>query len=335
MTENLENEAQASSSESMSSDSDWQPPTDLVVDGGNTDVQDKSQDETQASENSESEKSETENIDNSDDSAESSQTGEGQTQEEPEKIVLTKAELDAEQKKIREIAERKAKRDAEREFKARQEQSMQMQAQNPPQQQAYGQPGVQPSPSHIWVPELGQWVDSNQSIADFMNQAAQPQITQQPHHIAPNIYQQNQMPQQQAAQPAQQQPEFSENVYSQRDDCSVRISDFNDVMRQAPLTPQMVEAACTDKDGMKNLYQMTKDAPHELFQIAKLPAHEQQHRMWLMNEKFKSQKAEKLKTKATKQAAPLNNTGEVSKPENGLSLEELKKKRFNQYWDSN
>lgn len=339
MTENLENEAQASSSDSMSDDSNFRPTRNIFV--GEEGSQPESQGETQTSESENSKNSESETLDlDKQDNAESKadvsiQTGAQQQasdnseKKKDDKIVMTKAEMDAEAKKIREIEHRKAKREIERELAAKYNEQMR-QSQNT-QQQTYGVP-PQPTPNHIWVADLGQWIDPNMSVADFIN--SQQQVgnqagmqTQQPANSAQF---QQQIPQNQEAA----QHQFAESVWRQRDECDVKMPDFKDTMLKAPLTENMVEAACVDPSGMTNLYQMAKDAPHELYAISKLPVHEQQHRMWLMNEKFKKQKAEKLKTKATEQAAPLTNTGEVSKPENGLSLEELKRKRHNQYWDA-
>lgn len=315
MTDNLENEANASDGESIS----------------RTFVENEvSKTETPPGESNENSESVNESADTQAE-AETKPEGEQETGSESEKIVTTKEEKDAEAMRIREIERRKAKRVAEQEvgakYEAELEKIKQQQVPQQPIQQQYVPPA--PSPDHIWEPSLNQWIDPNMTVNDLIQLASQTQpqagYGQQP------VNQQSAAPVQQAAQKTL--PDFSEDTQNQADECVVRIKDFQEVMTGAPISREMANAAALDPQGMKNLYQMAKDAPHELYKILQLPADKQKERMWLMNQKFTAERVEKLKTKATPQATPLNNTGEVSKAESSMGVSELKRKRFAKYWD--
>lgn len=253
-----------------------------------------------------------------------------------EKIVMTKEEQDAKEMRIREIEHRKAKRATERELEAKHQQELDAIKQQQVQQPAYSQPGIppQPSPNHLWDQSINQWVDPNMTLMDYANLTSQANPQQNIGYTQP--VGQSQMVNQQPGVNTQSQPEkapsFSLEAENQADECIVAMKDFKEVMHGAPVSREMIEAACLDPSGMRNLYQMVKDSPHELYKILKLPAKEQEHKMWLMNRRFADEKANKLKSKATPQASPLNNTGDVNKSESELSLEELKKKRFAERW---
>lgn len=254
-----------------------------------------------------------------------------ETAEESEKIVLTKEERDAEAARIREIAERRGRREAQRELEAKYQQEFQKLQQQPYSQQysqQYLQQNMPPQPSanHIWDQSINQWIDPvNMTVNDYLNLAQQSMSN-------PQGYQAQMQPTQQMQQVAPKTPTFTKSAEDQGDECMVSISDFETVMKGAPITPDMANSACIDSNGMKNLYRMMKDAPHELYKISKLSPQEQQHRMWLMNRKFADEKAKKLQSKATPQAAPLKNNGEINKPESELSLSELKQKRLAEKW---
>jgi hypothetical protein len=321
MTDNLENEANASTSEGNES-------SNLFSGGDLKTERNEAQAEDENSEKSEKNAENTESVDTQAE-AETKPEGEQEAGQEPEKIVTTQAEKDAEAMRIREIERRKARREAEQEVATKYEQELEKirQQQIPQQQQAYVPPA--PSPNHIWVPELGQWIDPNMSLQDYAQLAnqAQPQAgyNQQPINQQPNV----------ATQPPEGKPlpQFSKAALNQADENVVRIKDFKEVMMGAPISAEMANAACLDPNGLNNLYQMAKDAPHELYKILQLPAEEQKERMWLMNQKFANEKAEKFKSKATPQAAPLNNSGEVSKDESSMDVAELKRKKHAQYWN--
>lgn len=270
--------------------------------------------------------------------AESKPEGEQIAGEEPEKIVLTKAEKDAEEMKIREIEQRKAKRRAEQEVDARVKQEVENLKQQIPQQQQQQQGYVPPAPSpdHIWDESIRQWVDPNMSLQDYAQLATQTQPQAGYYNQQPPVNQQiNQQPAQPQQTPAKSQPQFTEEAMNQADECVVRIKDFKEVLTIAPISPEMANAAALDSNGLNNLYEMAKEptSAAELYKILQLPVKEQEQRMWMMNQKFADERADKLKSKATPQASPLNNTGEVSKDESNMGVSELKRKRHAKYWD--
>ena len=103
-------------------------------------------------------------------------------------------------------------------------------------------------------------------------------------------------------------------------------------MKGAPISATMVNAASRDPNGMKNLYEMMKESPHELYQISQLEPIDQQNRMWLMKQKFAQKRAKKVQNKATPQPAPLEANGKINKPWADMSYLEKKKAREREIW---
>jgi hypothetical protein len=67
---------------------------------------------------------------------------------------------------------------------------------------------------------------------------------------------------------------------------------------------------------------MVKERPHEVYQICTLSPMEQQAKMWELNQQCSAKRAPKVKTDATRQPAPLPESGNINKPYAELSYME-------------
>jgi hypothetical protein len=247
-----------------------------------------------------------------------------------ETLTLTKSQMDAEAAKIRQIAERKATakatREADERYKAEIE-KLKTQQNQQTQQQAYNQqPPAQVDPNTVWDDGLGVWVSKDMTIAEYGELAAsraqqQNYQQQQPQQVVNDV-------------PAQPQNPYSEDAENQAIEAGVEFKDFEEVMKGAPVTPQMVNAICLDKNGMQNLYELQKERPHELYKISQLSPERQQKRMWELNQEFANKKAKIVQSKATPQPAPLDVSGNVSKPRSEMSFMEKKRLAEREIWGS-
>jgi hypothetical protein len=248
-------------------------------------------------------------------------------QQEQQKLY-TKDEFDASAAKIKAIYEKKGRKAAERELAERFADQPQ-----PPTVQVQSQaPNVPPPPDNnsFWDPTLNQWLPNDITVTQYVSLANQVLPAQQEQPAQQPV---NQPQVQQNPNPQPAKPQFSEQAENQGIECEVELKDFTSVMKGAPITPTMANAACLDPNGMKNLYEMMKEAPHELYQISQInDPIEQQNRMWLMNQKFAQKRSKKVQTRATEQPAPLEANGKINKPWSEMSYLEKKKARENEIW---
>lgn len=241
-----------------------------------------------------------------------------------EKIVFnTKDEFDAETTKIRKIAERKVKRELERAYN---EKFAQNQAQTQQVQQA--QVTTPPDSNSVWDEALQTWIPGDMTISGYGEFAAQRAQQMNPQ-------QQVQQPAAQQVQQARQgmQPFYSDDAEDQAIECNERISDFSDVLSKSPITPEMANAAATDSEGIKNLYELQKTQPHVIYEVSRLSPIQQQKRVWELNREIANSKKAKVQSSATPQPAPLKESGiSMKKPLSEMSYKEKKALREREIW---
>lgn len=263
--------------------------------------------------------------------------------DESEKIVLTKDQFDAKSAKIRAIAEKKARRQTERELLEKQAALL---ASSPPSAPSPPSAAPQllqdPTGQYIFVPELGRWISNDMTVTELMQLANEINVNPPPTNgqnnqaIPSNITSENAQVNPTNQSVPSQKSVFTEAAEQQLIENEVEIPDFVSVLKQVSfITPDMVNAATVDPQGLKNIYQMAKDSPHELYRISQLSPIERQQAMWSLNQKAQNKRAKKVQTQATRQPAPLQTgSGKINKSWADMSYSEKKAARQREIWGS-
>ena len=224
-------------------------------------------------------------------------------------VSLTRDELNARELGIKRIAERKARKQFEAEL-------AQQYATQP-------QKAETETANEFWDANLNSWIPKNITIADYqalVNQSTQPQGGVQ----AP-IQQQYQQPLQQVSHiTPDSKADLSDQALLQIGVLTAKDPNVSQALQGLPITIDMVNAVAVDPAGINNLYEAIKSRPHEIFKISQLSPVEQQAKMWELNQQCRTNKAPKIKTNATPQPEPLNESGNVNKKVADMTYAERK-----------
>lgn len=224
-------------------------------------------------------------------------------------ISLTRDELNARELGIKRIAERKARKQFEAELA----------------QQYANQPqgAVNETATHVWDANLNNWIPKNITIADY--QALVNQSTQPAGGVQTPMQQQYQQPSQQRSQiTPDSKADLSDQALLQIGALTAKDPNVSQALQGLPISIEMVNAVAVDPDGINNLYSAIKSHPYEIFKISQLSPIEQQAKMWELNQQCRTQKASKVKTNATPQPEPLNESGIVNKKVADMTYAERK-----------
>lgn len=241
-----------------------------------------------------------------------------------ETITISKQKLDEKIHKAKAIAERRARREVD--FKV-QEEVKRFQSQVPQQPQQQQQP-PQPSPQHIWDQSIGAWISPNMTLEEYAsiagvgnNVAAQPTAPQ------PNMTLQSQ------AAPVQQSynDPLHKRAADQLDECAVEFDDFSDLALSEFNDNMLLAAASMPGDGIRQLYEITKNNPLDIYKIRKLASgDEQKFRVRdLIREHANAPK--KIVTDVEAPPASLDG-GSVSRNMSELTYSERKARSKKEYW---
>lgn len=220
-----------------------------------------------------------------------------------ETVTLTKAELEQQQTATRRIAEKKAYRKAALEYEAKNANQTNVQP-------------VQEPEAPIWNAELNCYIKPD-SVKRFY---AENGLDLNGNPLPPSQVQR----QVKQADPVKQAiPKASDAVANQLIECNEVISDFQQVMKVAPIHIDMAEAAALDPNGIKNLYDTLKSNPGEILQIAQLSTPlERQQRIWELNKRLSANRSSNIVSKANAQPKALKSE---SKPATGYDYRSMRK----------
>jgi hypothetical protein len=284
------------------------------------DIQNNEEGFTSAQENNVAENLEETNLDSGGEISESNVEEEAEQKAESntddEKVVLTKKEYEKEIVKHKEIAKRRARRELERDLADKVEQNK--------AQQSAQQPVQQPQQSDLmWDENLNAYISKEISVREYeqwVTTGVKPQsvIQRENSKQAAN----NQQSQAQMPKNAEKQV-LSDDAEDQAIACQADFDDFADVIKNAAVTPEMVNAAANDKNGIKNLYEIQKSNPQKLFEISKLPKGKQAFAVWNLNNEVR-RNSSKIVSTASKQPKALGSSKIIKNDWDSMSDSDLR-----------
>jgi len=220
------------------------------------------------------------------------------------------------------VAERRAKREAEAQYKAELDKLKEQQTQT----QTYSPYSQQPGPGEVYDNVLGV-IPANLTREEYSQRVEQALMALQ-------TGTQNVQPQQTRQQPVQTNAdEWAKETVEQLENCLIEMDDAEQILATSSINSNMANAACSvSQNGLKELIDLQKDNPSEIYRISRLSAQRQQFEIWNYLKSKATQKP-KIASDANPQPKPIKEgSGIVNKSRDQMSYAEKKRLARKQIW---